>query len=491
MAAELEREKSMQATASRMPRVGIPLWAIVIVASILAGAVVATDRNLPVLLPTVAIVWVAGAFYGSLAGRGGEAALEVGTVYAAVVTLYAVFPLVGYITNGLKYNLTSEGRLYLYQPTPGELGRVAWFYVIHLVSFCVAYRILRGSRRFHLRLRSPRRLRIVLVVGLMVSIAVYFWILGKVFDLTVEDYSQSYLILRRLPLLVAQVTNHVGGMKFTLEVALLVTLCANFRRHRLLIAGLLLLIGASTFTRLWSRTEFVLLSAGTLMAYHWLAKPLSERLLAVGAAAVVSLFLAAGILRGGFLQSQDFVGWNPFAYSNEFESLLGNVYDLDQRRAAHDVNVSLGFRLVDLLALVPQQLSPIQKVEPAEWYVREFYPDFAAGGSAFAFGTLAESIVGGGVADLIARGVVLGVVLGLFHRWASRRKEGFWSVVIYVWMTLTVYQCFRNTTFYPVVLFVYRVLPVILAVEVLESMFRGPTRSAVPRPAAAPVAQVP
>jgi hypothetical protein len=129
-------------------------------------------------------------------------------------------------------------------------------------------------------------------------------------------------------------------------------------------------------------------------------------------------------------------------------------------------------------------------VEPAEWYVTEFYPDFAAGGAGFAFGTIAESIIGGGVPDLIGRGILLGVVLAFAHRWASRRREGFWPVVVYAWITLTVYQCFRNTTFYPAVLLLYRVLPVILAVEVLESVLRGRARSASQRRAAGAAVEV-
>lgn len=459
----------------------VPSWLFLTLFATLVAAAFATDRNLPVMAPVVAIVWIAGAFYGSLAGSQGDAVVEVGTVYVAVVALYAVFPLVGYMANRLLYAVTNDIRLFVYQPSPREVGHIAWFYVIHLLCFSLAYRIVRGKARFRVRLRPPGRRRVVVIVGLLVAIFGYFWVLGQIFNLSVEEYNESYLILKRLPLLVAQVTNHVGGMKFTLEVAILVILCASFRRYRWLIAVILLAIGASTFARLWSRTEFVLLSAGTMMAYHWLVKPVSERLLAIGAAAVIALFLAAGILRSGILQSEYSVGWNPFAYTNEFESLFANAYDLDQRRADHDVNVSLGFRLADLLALVPQQLSPIAKVEPAVWYANEYYPNFAAAGAAFAFGTISESIAGGGIPDLIGRGVLLGVVLALVHRWASRRKEGFWSVVVYAWTTLTVYQCFRNTTFYLAVLLLYRVLPVILAVEILERVFRGRARTAVSR----------
>ncbi len=468
----------------------VPSWLLLPACTTLAGAILATEENLPVLMPVVVIVWVAGAFYGSLAGRKGDVVVELGTVYVAVVTLYAVFPLAGYMANGLGFSVTNDIRLFIYQPSPRELGRIAWFYVVHLLCFSVAYRIVRGRARLRIRLRPPGRLRFLLIVGLMVSIVAYFWVLGQIFNLSVEEYTESYLILKRLPLLVAQVTNHVGGMKFTLEVAILLTLCANFRRHRMLIAVLLLGIGVSTFVRLWSRTEFILLSAGATMAYHWLVKPLSERLLAIGGTVVVALFLAAGILRSGVLQSQYSVGWNPFAYANEFESLFANAYDLDQRRADHDLNVSLGFRLADVLALVPQQLSPIPKVEPGEWYVTEFYPYFAAGGGGLAFGTISESIAGGGVPDLIGRGALLGVVLALVHRWVSRRREGFWSVVVYAWITLTVYQCFRNTTFYLAVLLLYRVLPVILAVEVLESIFRGRARSAALRRAAGAAVEV-
>ena len=59
--------------------------------------------------------------------------------------------------------------------------------------------------------------------------------------------------------------------------------------------------------------------------------------------------------------------------------LFGNAYDLDQRK--HDggfAGLPPTLLAADLLGLVPQQLLPIEKVDPAEWYVNTFFPDCAA-----------------------------------------------------------------------------------------------------------------
>lgn len=471
------------------PRSGGP-WGLTLLALLatVAVAFVTNDRTLPVTLPLLAVLWVGILFYASLRGTAGVASVEVGSVYAAVVMLYAVYPLVGYLANGLTYGIGNENRLYRYLPTPQEIGRTAWLYVGHLTVFSIGYRLVRGRVRFQPQLRSVGRVRVQILLVLLASIAGYLLVLGKIYDLSASDYAGSYLILSRLPLLVAQITNHLGGMRLILEVALLVVLFTRFKRFRWLIVVLLAGVGFSTFQRLWSRTEFVLLAAAVVMLFHWLVRPVSERLIALAGATIVALFIVAGVLRGGLLESRYSAGWNVFAYSSEFESLLGNAYELDRlNREGAIGSLSAGFYLTDVLALVPQQLSPVPKVSPADWYVNRFYPESAEAGLGLAFGTIPESILAGGIPDLLLRGALLGALLAAVHRWVSTRgRAAFWPLVIYTWMTIQVYNCFRNTTFCLLGLFFWRVLPIVVVVEVLVALKKGRRERTVGRLAEAP-----
>lgn len=459
-------------TRGRPRRAGRWAWVLFPVAATVFVAAVVTEKNLPVVLPLVTILWIASVFYGSVRSGASTAVIEIGTVYAAVVTLYAVLPLVAFLAIGMQYAITNDIRLYAFQPRPSEVGAVGWLYVLHLLSFGLAYRAVRGQLRFRPEgLRAPGRTRTVALVLLLGLVVGYFWVLNLVFDLSASSYAESYLKYARLPLLVAQVTNHLGGIRRTVEVALLVALFANFRRYRVLIAAALLAELVVTFVRLGSRTEFVLLSFGAAFLYHWMVRPIRERGLVLATVVLVGLFQLAGNLRGRMLIDRDDSLFRSFAYTNEFEALFANAQDLRRFKQDHQIGpIPASFVLTDVFALLPQQLSPVDKMNPADWYVNRFYPDSAAVGVAFAFGAIPESIVFGGWPGIILRGAGLGLLLALVHRWCAGQRGAFWPFVIYLWATLEVYQAFRATTFCLVPYFVYRVPLVILFVEAVHRL---------------------
>lgn len=453
------------------------VWTLLPLGATVVGVLTANARNLPVVIPLLATVWVAALFYVSLRGGERTAVVEVGSVYAAIVTLYGVFPLLGYLANGLEYTPANDLRLFLAQPRPQEIAATAWLYVVYLAAFSVAYRLARGRVRFRAEaFPRPGRARTITLVVLLCLVIGYFWALGRVFDLSAVEYTESYLVYSRLPLLIGQITNHVGGMRFTLEVALLAILFADFRRYRWLIGAALVGEAVLTFVRLGSRTEFVLLWMAAAILFHWLVRPVSERSLVGAGSLVVGLFLAFGVLRSGVLETRVSAGWNVFAYTNEFEGIFGNAYEVAHLKADGSIgSLPIGFYLTDLFALVPQQLLPVAKMNPADWYATTFYPDFAAQGGGLAFGTLCESILVGGVWGTVLRAGLLGVVLAIVHRWCSRRRASFWPMVIYLWLILQGYQAFRSTTFCLLAYFVYRVVPVIVLVEAAHLLSR-PTR---------------
>jgi len=433
-------------------------------AATVAIGFVVSSSTLPVVGPLVAALWIAGLLYASL-----SPGLEIGSVYAGVVALYTIVPLLDYLANGSEYLITSDLRLWLYQPTPADVAEISWLYVAHLAGFAVAYRIVRGRVRFEPKQLTVSKSRMVLLATLLGLVAAYFWILAQIFDLGAADYAGSYLVFQRLPLAVAQLTNHLGGIRFTLEIALIAGLLVLGRRYYPVIGLGLLAVAIVSFAKLWSRTDFVLLTAGTIMLYGWVVRRVRPAVLLGLGSGLLALFLIAGLLRGGAGTSELREGPRLVARGNEFETLFGNAYDLKRRLEAGMVDqLSAGFWLTDVLALVPQQVSPIAKVSPADWYGTRFFPDFVAQGYGFAFGSVSESVLGFGSADAALRGVALGILAAIVHRWAARRRSSFWALVVYAWATLSLYHCFRNTTFATISLFAYRVIPVVIVTEVLR-----------------------
>jgi hypothetical protein len=457
-------------------------WLAAVFASLVLTVIVGTEERMPVILPIMAATGCAAAFCWTVwrQKRDGFPYFEVGVVYVAVVWLYIVFPLVGFLVNGLRYSRFNDLRLFVLQPSAAEVGGIGWLGTAHLGAFVAAYLLWRGRTRVREGcFPAPDRATVVAAFFAYVMIQTYFLLLGQFFDLSAKTYAESFLVPSRLPLELAQVANHLGGAGFILELVILAALFADYARWRLLIAGWLMMTVVVAFVQRGGRTEVVLLLAAAAIMYHHAVRPLRLRHVVFGAATGLSMFLLLGFLR--FVRGPEalMADVNPiFGHVNEFETILSNAYGLSRLKASGALdNIPIAFYLSDLLALIPQQVLPITKVSPAVWYVTTFFPDHAAMGAAFAFGTIAESIAGGGWLDAMGRGATLGLALATIHRYLTRRRPTFWRFIFYVWVTVSVYQSFRATTFILIGLIFYRFLPVAMGVKTLAGVLRNLPRT--------------
>ena len=443
---------------------------------------IGTGERMPVVLPIVAVTGSAGGFCYWLWRRseGRFPYVEIGVVYVAVVWLYTVFPLVGFLVNGLRYTPLGDQRLYLWRPTPAELGWIGWYCVVHLTAFAVTYLFWRGRVRVS-EAGWPTADRATVVAALFgyLLISTYLLFLDLYFDLSAETYIGSYLAARRLPLEFAQFANHLGGARFILELVILAASFSGYPRLRPVIVGWMVVVVSLAFTRLGSRTDVVMLIAAVTIMYHHAVRRLRFPHVLVFGVMALGLFLLLGVLRSQQASSTKTVDVNPiFGYATEFENNLANAYDLRRLRALRVIgDLPVAFYLADLLALVPQQLLPVEKVSPAVWYVNTFYPIYAAAGGGLAFGSIAESVLGGGLIDAMARGAALGLLLAHVHRYHARHGAKLWSLVFYVWATVSVYHSFRGTTFVLLGYFFYRFLPVAIGVKALSSVLRTMPRT--------------
>jgi hypothetical protein len=439
---------------------------------VFAIALHTTERSLPVVLPLVVAGAGAGAFYLALRlwRRSASPFFEVGGVYVAVVTLYTVYPLLGFLLMGLAYTQFNDSRLTRAAPGPEAVGLIGWYHVLHLLVFAGTYLLARGSGDRRAPLRSVEAPTLIASVAAYAAITGFFVFLGLFHDLSARTYNESYLVMWRLPLLLAQLANHLGGARFVLELVILAALFANYRRWRWVIGAWLAVATVLAVARLGSRTEIVLLWLAAAVMYDLTVRRLGMRQVVLPAVAGLVAFQAIGLLRGGVLSMS---GPFLFAYPSEFEVVFATAFHLDQLAAsAAPPAPPLGVVWSDLLALIPQQVSPIAKLNPADWYVRTYFPIFAASGGGLVFGTIPESLVSDGVSGIVWRSGLLGLVLGRFHARVSPATGRLWPMVLYVWVTVSVYQSFRVTTFFLLGLLFYRFLPVALAVGLLSHMLK-------------------
>jgi len=434
---------------------------------LIAIAFLTTDARMsPVTVPLTAGLLVSTTFFWVLwrRGRGFIPWFEVGAVYLTVITLYMAFPLIGFIVLGGSYTPLSDSRLINLVPDPHEMAAVAWIYVGHLVGFASVYLAFRG--RLPLTGLHPRRPSVVMVVAIATTyllIIGFETAIGLLYNTASGSYSESYLVGQRLPLVFAQLLEHVRGMKYPLSLAMMAVLFTSYRTSKPVIVAWLLLVTALGLARMGSRTEVVLLLLSVTAMYHMLVAPLPARLVAAAAAAGLAGFLALGILRSGNIVT------NPFSGTTEFEVLFANALHLTRiSRTVHDFPAALYW--ADLARLVPQQLVPFDKIDPAAWYVTRFFPEYAAAGGGLAFGTITEAAITGGTVSALLRGAALGVCFATVHRACLRHAGSFWGFVFYIWLLTLCYQSFRNTTFSLGVLIGYRFLPVVVAVTMLTAL---------------------
>jgi len=399
---------------------------------------------------------------------------EIGVMYMAAVTLYMTLPMIGYLVLDGIYSPASDGRLANLNPTAEDIGAIGWLYAAHLVSFAVTYVVVRGRLVVQpiVRLRPPRLTIVVATFIVYVSLQLFTLAVAAFYNLASSNYLESYAAVRVLPQFIAQLYNHLGGAKYTVSVALLAALFTRYETSKALILLWVLFTLAVTVGQFGSRTEFVLLAMAAAMMYHKTVQPLRPWFVMSAAAAGLLLFVAFGMARNqiGFWEGQQLL--NPLAVTNEFESIFVNALHLNIIKLSIGTDVPLAFYLADLAALVPQQLLPFEKIDPAEWYMRSFFPAAAEQGAGLVFGTIAEAVMFGGWIAAALRGAALGFCLAKIHRFYSRHASSFWVFVCYVWMATLTYQLVRNRTFALLVLFVYRVLPIIVAVHLVAKVIR-------------------
>jgi O-antigen polysaccharide polymerase Wzy-like protein len=431
----------------------------------------------PVVPPILTMLCVGAAFIGLEQRRSPYAPIGLGTLFCAAVLIYTIYPLLIYIGLGGYYTPLNDQRLFVDQPDPAAMARIAWYYVVYFVAFCAGYQLLAANARPQekLTLVDLDRPTIWALLATFVVLRLSVLLAEVLFAAQSTDYLESYLKYKHLPLIAQQVLGHMEGMTSVLALGVVAVLCREWRRWRFVVLGWLAFEIVVLLVGLGARTQFVLLCLAVLVSYHYLYRPLSLATMMAAGSAVVVLFLAFGFLRAYVGNGLTGVGTELLAGSSEFESLFGNAYDVERLTTMGEIDKSslaAAVYLGDIINLVPQQLMPFEKLDLQRWYVATFHSDYAERGGGLAFGAIAEGLIGLGVVDLIWRGLLVGLVFCWFDRTCRSGRVGFWRFVIQVWLISSCYLTFRSGMLALLPVFVYRFLPAMLAVAALAYLLR-------------------
>ena len=443
----------------------------------------------PVLVPLLIMGAVTAAAILYLWRTDGQFPLfDAGVITLLVSALYSTLPLAGFVAAGLQWTPISYLPLYLWSPTPLEVGLFATRHVVYLCSLAAAYVLLRG--RGVVRSGPTRELPPSAVGAIAESLGgllLYFWLLHALFGITYHPtYSDSSFAaaaaaFQRAPHVVLQVSQNLFSILFLVKLCALTWLMSHWRFTNYHLATVIWLCaeGVLTVTRMGARTWFVLLLLATGLLYQRLVKPVP-----ILRAALLCVVLLSGALVYGLARDLggNFSGLSVVASSmssrwssmNEFQALFGISYDLYARQAAGLVGpVPAQLYAAEALQLVPSQLLPFAKADPCVGY-----PVEAGLGVGCVLGVVAQAIIGLDHVELVVRGLILGVLLALLHRWYVRHQEGYWATVFYLCMCLWCYYTFRGSTFVVVYFILYRFIPLLIGVRILQSVLRLGQRTA-------------
>lgn len=466
--------RSLASTGSRLlirKRTVVLLFFLIPSALILAGL---EDGPRSVALPAFVQVALGLLFITVLWNRDGRLPIfELGSVYVAITMVYSVVPLLGFMSGGFAWSQHSDNRLLQYAMTPSEVGAFAWWYVVYLASFVVAYLVARGQTGvISSALKKPGRVTIVVIFAVFVS--VYFCLIavsllfGISFDPSYRDLTQIRLPAD-LPYFLQQVTHNFMGMKFVVALCLLVILMSRWRERkwRYVMICWLLVETVVTTLRMSARSEMMLLLLAAILLYDRLVRAVSFAKAILAAAILLNGFLWVGLMRnlGGGPDAFDTIrelNVNHLAATNEFQSLFGTAYDLHMRKLSGELGeIPVRLYFSDFYLVIPSQLLPFEKLDHATWYHQ------LAGitTSGFMFGVVSQAIIGFGWWELAFRGALLGLIFALLHRTYAKHATSFWMTVFYLFLCIFSYYTFRASTFYILYFVVYRFVPVLVVVK--------------------------
>jgi len=418
----------------------------------------------------IALLFVTFLLVAKRQDEGRLPVLDVGAFVMLSTAVYSTVPAIQWLANGQKWSYVSDRRLLLGEMGTADLEQYLTGAIVYLICFSIVYLAIRGRGT---RWQSPPAIyqsQVVAILAICIGCLVFRYSVESIYSFNYYQRASDLQYggsTRNLPLLIQQLTHHIVDIGRDATLALTVILIAFWKRPaaRVLLAVLFCYEITDIVLRQGQRTSLVLLLIGATLAFHRCVKPFTFTAISVVTASGLGLAIIYGIYRD----------INPMykfdvSFSNEFQVLFGTFAHLKQLLHTGKIaEVPWQIYASDPLMLIPQQILPVQKIDPSLWYIEKAN---LAGSGGFMFGVMAEGVVGGGYLELAARGIALATVLGLIHRAFDRRNENFWMLVFYIWLCTVIYYSFRASTFYWLTFLVFQFLPLFLFSQIISLVWK-------------------
>lgn len=410
-----------------------------------------------VLAPILTAIWIFAIFFLFLYLHDGKNLIFHAGVFAAGSALiYIVLPALFFALSEFEWSKTSDARLVLLRTKVDDVADYVWRGALYLSGFCVTYILVNW------RVTKPASPVVISVMVTDASICAFIVVacffyqtaINVAFGVSLSQSDAEFPadgINPNLPLLVAQITHNLMAVQRIAKLALVVALVGLWKNSwaKFALVAFLLTELFSTVAQFGPRSYFAFLVLATLLSFHKMVRPVSVPVLAAGAVLFLSLLLAYGYQRDYPVDATD------FSTANEFQVLMSTNLHI-REMVANGLKTPPQVHLSELLMLIPQQLLPVEKIDPSIWYLLE--SGFSETGSGYMFGVQSQAEIGWGNPELFVRGILLALVLGIVHWQYVKRPPSFLPTVAYIWLITAIYYSYRAATFYWVTFVAFRLL---------------------------------
>ncbi len=399
---------------------------------------------------------------------------DLGFVLIFFTILYCAYPLFAFAMTGFQWADTSDYRLRTYDASASELAEFSLHHLTYIAGLIIGYIVLRKRSVAIIDLPPKAEvglLTISIILLVYISIVAYFQILNLLPPI-------------ELPYIMLQINNNLSSIKFVLSIALMYYGFSHWHNKWLRMAVIGYLFFQLSFMLLGyhGRTYFFLTMIAAVMLYHRLVSAFTFKQALFLFTIALMLFIFWGFKKANIFHY--FGEYSMWAATNEFTSLFGTAYDLYMRKevvgtVTHDINIygkvleslpevptSLYFN--DILLLIPSQFLAFEKWSTSQWYLEVI--GLKGTGVGMMFGVISQGIIGGGMFELLLRGLFLGGAVGLFHNWYIRKAGWLWMNVAYVFIAVRIYDSYRAGTGYIFYDIVYQLIPCITLVLILQKL---------------------
>lgn len=415
-----------------------------------------------IILFQILFIWLLGILiYKKLSRRDNRVPIDdPGFIWLLALIVYGTLPATYWLLIGGEYT-PLNARLFLLQPSPDIIYNLLNIVLSYVLGFSFIYLLLYNKVPY----RNVKLLKIsqpIIIASLIIIILsmIMTYLVVDIFNIQrASNRLEAYSIARQLPLGVRQLIKAVTILK---PFSILVIIVALFQAHnkKLWLLWFYILFLLIDLTG-GGRSESFLGFFSIIICWNSFIKPISSIKLIIGGVVGLILFLFIGIFRE--LGNDGFI----FYGFGEFDALWANAVELYQARTSNYISMPFSTRFNDFWALIPSQFLWFPKQSPSIWFIQNYHYDFWKAGGGFAFGAIAEASYGYGVIEGLLRGSILGLFFIKFMQW-FRRSGKWWIFPMQLYLTISIYQCIRDTSFRFIIDLGQNVFPAILFMILIQ-----------------------